>query len=115
MNQFTQTDFQLPVAQATSKCGIESKVFTITDQSIHFQSVKFVASFCIHFWNSSDAMISCKRTIFGSGFGIWIQTVSVPGIGATILNDFDFKDNLISFANDSIFEIATQASGLILT
>jgi hypothetical protein len=59
-------------------------------------------------------MISWRRTIFGSGFGIWIPTVSVPGIGATILNDLDFKDNLISFVNDSILEIATHASGLIL-
>jgi len=58
--------------------------------------------------------ISATFTIDGFGFGIWIPTQSVHGIGAIILRDFDFKDIAISFVNDSIVVILIPDSGLIL-
>ena len=50
----------------------------------------------------------------GFGFGNWIQILSVPGIGATILSDFDLSERAISFANHSIVDILIHSSGLIL-
>ena len=52
--------------------------------------------------------------MLGFGLGICIPTLSVPGIGATILSDFDFKESLISFAKFSIEEILIHSDGLIL-
>jgi hypothetical protein len=50
----------------------------------------------------------------GCGLGNCIHTESVPGIGAIILRDLDFNDNLISFVSASIFDIVIPASGFIL-
>jgi len=84
------------------------------DPSICFHNVRFVSDDFISSWNSLELNISHILTMVGFGFGSWIPTVSVPGIGAIILRDFDFNDNLISFANHSILDIAIPASGLIL-
>jgi hypothetical protein len=50
----------------------------------------------------------------GFGFGIWIHTQSVPGIGAIILSDLHLSDIAISFVSHSIVVIFIPDSGLIL-
>ena len=70
MKLLIPTDFQLPVAHATSKCGIESSWEIAMAPSIHFQSARVVSDFCIHFWNSREDSISHKQTILGLGLGI---------------------------------------------
>jgi hypothetical protein len=49
MKLLIPTDFQLPVAQATSKCGIESSCEIAIAPSIPFQSARVVSDFCIPF------------------------------------------------------------------
>jgi hypothetical protein len=114
MKLLIHTDFQLPVAQATSKCGIESSCETAIDPSIPFQSARVVSDFCIHFWNSVDDSISHKQTIFGFGFGIWIPIQSVHGIGATILTDFVRSESLILSIKFVMAEILIHSASLIL-
>jgi hypothetical protein len=86
----------------------------ITDQSIAFPSERLVSSFFISASNSFDHRISHNFTIVGFGFGSWIPTQSVPGIGATILSDLHLSDNAISFVSHSIVAILIPDSGLIL-
>ena len=114
MKLFIPTDFQLPVAHATSKCGIESSCEIAIAPSIPFQSARVVSDFCIHFWNSVEDNISHRQTIFGFGFGIWIQMQSVPGIGATILTDFVRSESLILSIKFVIAEIFIHSANLIL-
>jgi hypothetical protein len=114
MKLLIPTDFQLPVAHATSKCGIESSCEIAIAPSIHFQSARVVSDFCIHFWNSREANISHRQTVFGFGFGIWIPIQSVHGIGATILTDFVRSDNLILSIKFVIAEILIHSANLIL-
>jgi|GEM_PF-5172940 len=59
-------------------------------------------------------MTSPTLTIIGLGLGTCIPTESVPGIGATILKNLDFRDNLISLYNHSIVDILIHSSGFIL-
>ena len=114
MKLLIPTDFQLPVAHATSKCGIESSCEISIAPSIPFPSARVVSDFCIHFWNSREANISHRQTVFGFGFGIWIPIQSVPGIGATILTDFVRSDNLILSIKLVIAEILIHSANLIL-
>ena len=114
MKLLIHTDFQLHVAHATSKCGIESSCEIAIAPSIPFQSASVVSDFCIHFWNSVEDNISHRQTIFGFGFGIWIQIQSVHGIGATILTDFVRSDNLILSIKFVIAEILIHSASLIL-
>jgi len=114
MKSLTPTDFPEPVAHATSKCGIDSSVFMMIDQSIAFPSARLLSDFFISLANSVVLNISAKCTISGLGFGNWIPTQSVPGIGATIRTDFDLSDNEISLDNPSIVESLIPSSGLIL-
>ena len=114
MKLLIPTDFQLHVAHATSKCGIESSCEIAIAPSIPFQSASVVSDFCIHFWNSVEDNISHRQTIFGFGFGICIQIQSVHGIGATILTDFVRNDNLILSIKFVIAEILTHSASLIL-
>lgn len=58
--------------------------------------------------------MSQSFTIFGFGLGIWIPTLSVPGIGAMILSDLDLRESLMSFSRFSIAEILIPWEGLIL-
>jgi hypothetical protein len=47
MKSFTPTDLPDHVAHATRRCGIDSSVFTITDQSMALPKVRFVSEFFI--------------------------------------------------------------------
>ena len=114
MKSLTPTDFPEPVAPATSKCGIDSNVLMMIDPSIAFPSARLLSDFFISLANSVVLNISPRHTITGLGFGNWIPTQSVPGIGATILNDLDFKESAISFVRLSIVDILIPSSGLIL-
>ena len=114
MKLLIPTDFQLPVAHATSKCGIESSCEIAIAPSIHFQSARVVSDFCIHFWNSREANISHRQTVFGFGFGIWIPIQSVQGIGATILTDFVRSESLILSIKFVMAEILIHSASLIL-
>lgn len=69
MKSFTQTDFPEPVAPATSKCGIDSNVLIIIDQSIAFPSARLLSDFFISLANSVVPKISARCTISGFGFG----------------------------------------------
>ena len=114
MKSFIQTDFPEFVAPATSKCGIDSSVLMITVPSIAFPSARLLLDFFISLVNSVALKTSPRRTISGLGFGNWIPTQSVPGIGATIRTDLDLSDNEISLDNHSIVESLIPSSGLIL-
>lgn len=114
MKSFTPTDFPEPVAHATSKCGIDSSVLMMIDQSIAFPSARLLSDFFISLANSEVPRISARCTISGLGFGSWIPTQSVPGIGATIRTDLDLSDNEISFDNHSIVASLIPSSGFIL-
>ena len=114
MKSLIPTDFPLPVAPATSKCGIDSKALTWTLPSIPFPRERLVEFFFICIENSSVLIISPSLTIEAFGLGIWIPIISVPGIGAIILSDFDFNESLISLLSPSIAEILIPSSGLIL-
>jgi len=84
------------------------------EPSIAFPRARLLSDFFISWLNSFDATTSPSFTIVGFGFGSWIQILSVPGIGATILSDFDFNESAISLASHSIVEILIHSSGLIL-
>ena len=114
MKSFTPTDFPEPVAHATSKCGIDSSVLIIIDQSIAFPRARLLSDFFISAVNSCEFKISPSLTITGLGFGSWIPTQSVPGIGATIRTDLDLSDNEISLDRLSIVDNLIPSSGLIL-
>ena len=114
MKSFTQTDFPEPVAPATSRCGIDSNVLMMMVPSIAFPSARLLSDFFISAANSLEPRTSPRRTISGFGFGNWIPTQSVPGMGATILTDFDLSDNEISLDNPSIIDNLIPSSGLIL-
>jgi hypothetical protein len=114
MKLFIPTDFQLHVAHATNKCGIESNCEIAIAPSIHFHKASVVSDFCIHFWNSREDNISHRQTIFGLGFGICIQIQSVQGIGATILTDFVRRDNFILSIKFVTAEILIHSASLIL-
>ena len=114
MKLLIPTDFQLHVAQATSKCGIESSCEIAIAPSIHFHNANVVSDFCIHLWNSRDDNMSHKQTIFGLGFGIWIQIQSVHGIGATILTDLVRRDSFMLSIKLVTAEILIHSANLIL-
>lgn len=114
MKSFTPTDFQEFVAPATSKCGIDSRVLMTTAPSIAFPSARLLSDFFISLANSLDHNTSPRRTITGFGFGNWIPTQSVPGIGAMILTDLDLRESEISLVNHSIIASLIPSSGLIL-
>lgn len=97
MNVFTATDFPEPVAQATSKWGIVSSGFHIGFPSIHIPNTRFVRFLLSASANQLVHIICLKRISSGCGFGISIPTTSVPGIGASILNDFVFNASVRSF------------------
>ncbi|MEI8253853.1 MAG: hypothetical protein WCG25_09210 [bacterium] len=59
-------------------------------------------------------MTSHNLTIIGLGLGTCIHMESVHGIGATIVKNLTFKDNLISLYNHSILEIFIHSSSFIL-
>jgi hypothetical protein len=69
MKSLTHTDFQDQVAQATSRCGIDSSVLITIDQSMAFQSDRFVEDFFMLSENSCEEIISPSLTIAGFGFG----------------------------------------------
>ncbi len=114
MKSLIPTDLPDPVAPATKRCGISSNDLITTDPSIALPSVRFVSLFFIALANSAELSISQSLTMVGFGFGIWIPTASVPGIGAIILIDFTLSDDAISFFNPAIVDILIHASGLIL-
>lgn len=114
MKSFTPTDFPEPVAHATRICGIDSSVLIMTVPSIAFPSARLLSDFFISLINSVVPKISPRRTVTGFGLGNWIPTQSVPGIGATILTDFDFNDNEISLERLSIVDNLIPSSGFIL-
>jgi len=79
-NQFIQTDFQLQVCPAISKCGIFVKSQTIISQFTSFQIAIGISSFGL--LNSRASITSLSQTACLSGFGTSIQTTHSPGIGA---------------------------------
>ena len=114
MKSFTPTDLPELVAHATSRCGIDSNDLMITDPSIAFPRARLLSDFFISLVNSVVFTISPRCTISGLGFGNWIPTQSVHGIGATIRTDLDLSDKEISLDNHSIIDNLIPSSGLIL-
>ncbi len=115
MKSLTQTDLPLPVAPATSKCGIDSNVLNTVDPSTDLPNDRLVKLFFMCPAKSAEPRTSPSLTMLGLGFGICIQTVSVPGIGAMILSDLVLSDEDISSLSDSIDDSLIPASGLILS
>ena len=114
MKSFTPTDFPWPVAPATRRCGMDSRVLMMIDPSMAFPSARLLTDFFISLVNSLVLRISPRRTMTGFGLGNWIPTQSVPGIGATILTDFDLSDKEISLERLSMVDNFIPSSGLIL-
>jgi len=73
-----------------------------------------VLFFFILIANSSELNTSPSLTMDGFGFGNWIPTDHVPGIGAITLSDLVLSERDRSFASFSIVETLIPASGLIL-
>jgi hypothetical protein len=114
MKLLIPTDFQLHVAHATNRCGIESSCDIAIAPSIPFHKARVVSDFCIHLWNSVEDSISHRQTIFGFGLGICIPIQSVHGIGATILTDLVRSDNLILSIRFVMDDILIHSANLIL-
>ena len=92
------TDLPVPVAPATSKCGVLARSNIKTSFVIVLPyaigSFIFVSS-----WKRLDAMTECIDTTCGFSFGTSIPTVPLPGIGAMIRIPVAERDNMISFSN----------------
>lgn len=69
MKSFTHTDFPLPVAPATSRCGISSSDLIVILPSIVLPIERLVCDFFICSENSIELRTSPSLTMLGLGFG----------------------------------------------
>gem|GEM_PF-1237538 len=112
INPFIQTDFQLAVCHATSKCGIFVISHTIISQDTSFQTAIGISIF--GFLKIEDEITSFKKTACLLSFGTSIHTTHSPGIGACIRIDLACKARVRSFLRFTILFNFTQSSGLSL-
>ena len=77
---FNPTDFPLPVAPATSRCGI--LVRSATNTSLLTVHPRHMGSFALVSWNALEASTCRMGTVCGSRLGTSMPMVPRPGMGA---------------------------------
>ena len=108
---FSPTDFPIPVAPATSICGI----FVRSAMNTSFDMVHPIAigNLYLHSWNFFDSIIERIDTVCLSLLGTSIPMVPLPGIGAIIRIPNAARLRAMSSSNTLIFEILTPSAGII--